>query len=129
MMKSCHHRNTQQHVCSPCFQQYGEYQGKKSNWNSGNSDNQASDLSNSNWNSNKSSWSAGNENRNSNWSSGDPGNKDSNWGKKINQNSRSGDSNQNTQQIDPFAKCCILEFEHCFHNWYCSRNASQNRNI
>ena len=88
MMKSFHHCNTQQ-VHFPCFQQYGEYQGKKINWNSRNNGNQA-------WNSNKSSWRAVNENKNSNQSFGDPRNKDSNWGKKSNWNFGSSDANENT---------------------------------
>ncbi|CAJ1977571.1 unnamed protein product [Sphenostylis stenocarpa] len=89
----------------------------KSNWNSENSGNLASDLKNSNWNSgscnsnensdrgNNDNWNhsksfsnAGNENKNTTWSSGRPdtGNNDSGWGKKLNWNSGSGDTNQNT---------------------------------
>ncbi|KAL2561423.1 hypothetical protein AAZV13_20G080700 [Glycine max] len=77
----------------------GNDQGR---WNAGKaSGGLAADFSqpsdpNSNWNSNKSSWSAGNENKKSNWSSGDPGNTDSNWGNKNNCISGSGDANQNT---------------------------------
>ena len=83
MIKLCHPCNTQQQVHSQCFQQYGEYQGKKNNWNFRNNCNQAFGPSNSNWNSNKSSQSARNENKNSNWSFGVLGNKDSNWERKV----------------------------------------------
>ncbi|KAL2324054.1 hypothetical protein Fmac_023112 [Flemingia macrophylla] len=91
---------------------------KKNKWNSGNSEDLASDPKNSNWNygsvnSNKSSWGVGNENKNSNWSSGDTdsGNQYSNQVKKGNWNSgnsgdqaydsnnskwSSGESNQNS---------------------------------